>query len=56
MGLMDGLLLTLINVVACLAFPKLLSVVLTFKNKRTEAVHATVSSNNVKSEVPSFPY
>ncbi len=56
MGLMDGLLLTLINAVACLAFPKLLSVLLTFKNKHTEAVQATVSSNNATSEVPSLLY
>ena len=56
MGLMEGLLLTLINAVACIAFPKLLSVILTFKNQRTEAVQTTVSSNNAKSKVPSFPY
>lgn len=56
MGLMDGLLLTLINAVACLAFPKLLYVILTFKNKRAEAVQATVSSNNATSEVPSLLY
>lgn len=57
MGLMEGLFLTLINAVACVTFPKLLSVILTFKNQRTEAaVQTTVSSNNAKSKVPSFPY
>jgi hypothetical protein len=54
MNLMDGLFLTLINVVVCLAFPKLLSVILNFKNKRLEASQATLSSTNAKSDVPSF--
>lgn len=55
MGLMDGLFLTLINTVACLVFPKLLSVILTFKNKRTAPSQA-ISSNNASSKMPSFPY
>lgn len=55
MSLMDGLFLTLINAVACLAFPWLLSVLLTSKNKRSVPSQVTVSSNNATSKVSSFP-
>ena len=51
MNLMDGLFLTLINVVVCLAFPKLLSVILNLKNKRLEPSQVTLSSSDAKSQV-----
>ncbi|MEH1823521.1 MAG: hypothetical protein V7L22_07935 [Nostoc sp.] len=36
MSLIDGIFLTLLNTVACLALPKLLSVILHGKNQYTE--------------------
>jgi hypothetical protein len=33
MSLIDGLLLTIINTIACLALPKLLSMIVALKNK-----------------------
>ncbi|WP_232224248.1 hypothetical protein [Mastigocladopsis repens] len=45
MSLIDGLLLTVVNTLACLAFPWLLSVILASKNKRTVSAQATLSSN-----------
>ena len=41
---MDMLILTLLNIIACLAFPKLLSVITTAKNKLTaSAFNANLS-------------
>lgn len=47
MNLIDGVLLTLVNTIACLAFPKLLSVILAAKNKLTAPVAITVQSQKV---------
>jgi hypothetical protein len=58
MGLMDGLFLTLINAVVCLALPKLLSVFLADKGqsrKSTQASPTAINSQQTISEVPSFP-
>ncbi|MBC1237811.1 MULTISPECIES: hypothetical protein [Nostoc] len=54
MSLIDGLLLTLLNTVACLALPKLLSVILSAKNQKTTLSPVTVNSQDSNSEIPSY--
>ncbi|MBD2598635.1 hypothetical protein H6G74_30700 [Nostoc spongiaeforme FACHB-130] len=44
MSFTDGLLLTLVNTVACLMLPKLLSVILTDKNEAKVATQPVSSS------------
>lgn len=56
MTLMNGLLLTVLNTVVCLAFPKLLSMMMSRKTKPAVSSQATLTSNNVGTDVPSFPY
>jgi len=46
MSFIDGLLLTLVNTVACLMLPKLLSVILADKNK-SEVATQQVSSSKI---------
>ncbi|MBN3926873.1 hypothetical protein [Nostoc sp. NMS4] len=53
MSLIDGIFLTLLNTVACLALPKLLSVILPVKNQNTEP-STSATSQNSNSEIPSF--
>ncbi|MEH1830888.1 MAG: hypothetical protein V7L29_02100 [Nostoc sp.] len=48
MSLIDGILLTLLNTVACLALPKLVSVILSAKSQNTAL------SQDSTSEIPSF--
>lgn len=48
MSLMDGLLLTLLNTVACLALPKLL-VMMSAKRHNTAPAMATITSQDSKS-------
>ena len=58
MGLMDGLFLTVINAVVCLALPKLLSILLAPKgqpSKSTKASPAVINCQEISSEMPSFP-
>jgi len=52
MNLMDGLLLTLLNTVACLVLPKMLSVILGDKTKSKS--QSTVESPASNSEIPSL--
>ncbi|GAA6619538.1 hypothetical protein [Scytonema sp. NUACC26] len=54
MSLMDGLLITLFNTVACIIFPKLVSVILTQKPKPTASTQANLAANETGSGVPSF--
>ncbi len=54
MSLIDGLLLTLVNTIACLVFPKLVSVILVKKTKSTASTPANAAANGTSSEVPSF--
>ncbi|MCC5606374.1 hypothetical protein LC612_06130 [Nostoc sp. CHAB 5834] len=53
MSLIDGILLTLLNTVACLALPKLLAI-LSAKSQNTAKSSSTVTSEVSKSEIPSF--
>ncbi|WP_179198170.1 hypothetical protein [Nostoc sp. T09] len=54
MSFIDCILLTLINTVACLAFPKLLSMILTLKTKKTAPSPTPITAPESGSEVPSF--
>ncbi|MFN6538398.1 MAG: hypothetical protein RM021_018895 [Nostoc sp. EkiNYC01] len=54
MSLIDGLLMTLLSAVACLALPKLLSVILSAKNENTVPSPSAVTSQDSNSEMPSF--
>ncbi|MEH2108453.1 hypothetical protein [Nostoc sp.] len=54
MSLIDGILLTLLNTVACLALPKLLSVILAAKNQNTASSASALTSQDSNSEIPSF--
>ncbi|WP_315790701.1 hypothetical protein [Fischerella sp. JS2] len=53
MRLMDGLFLTLISTVICLAFPKLLSMVLAVKNKPTASLPTVTRTQEINTEVAS---
>ncbi|MCC5644902.1 hypothetical protein LC607_18545 [Nostoc sp. CHAB 5824] len=54
MSLIDGILLTLLNTVACLALPKLLSVILSAKNQNTAPSASALTLQDSNSEMPSF--
>lgn len=54
MTFIDCILLTLINTVACLAFPKMLSVILAAKTKKTAPTPTPMTSIEPSSEIPSF--
>lgn len=54
MSFIDCILLTLINTVACLAFPKVLSVILTAKTQKTAPTPTPLTSIESSSEIPSF--
>ncbi|MBD2504652.1 hypothetical protein [Anabaena azotica] len=57
MGLLDAFLLTLINVIACLALPKLLAWTLSLaKSKHTKTVAEGATSPNSGTGITSFPY
>ncbi|MBW4558567.1 MAG: hypothetical protein KME59_22095 [Trichormus sp. ATA11-4-KO1] len=51
MTLMDGLLLTLLNTVVCIALPKLLSIITT-KPKSTEPSQPAINSQESNAEIP----
>lgn len=55
-GLMDILLFTLINAGACLAFPKLLSLLLASEAKTNQPASMDADSQPARVEVTSFPY
>ncbi len=54
MSFIDCILLTLINTVACLAFPKVLSVILADKTRKNAQNPTPVTSLEPSSEIPSF--
>jgi hypothetical protein len=56
MNLMNAILLTLINIAACLVFPKLLAIFLAPKAKSTELSPKGLKLQTARSELTSFPY
>ncbi|BAY63745.1 hypothetical protein NIES22_38340 [Calothrix brevissima NIES-22] len=54
MSFIDCILLTLINAVACLAFPKLLAMILAVTSKKSTPAPVPVTSIESNTEVPSF--
>ncbi|MBD2692821.1 hypothetical protein [Anabaena catenula] len=56
MGFVDALLITAINVAACLAFPKLLSMFLAPKTKLSEPSSMVSNLQATYIEITSFPY
>ncbi len=56
MALKDAALFTFINAVACLAFPKLLSMILALKSRLTVGSSPHTSANLPQFSVTSFPY
>jgi hypothetical protein len=56
MAFYDALLLTLLNAVACLAFPKMLSVVLNREPKAVQKSQKTLELKKATVEVMSFPF
>ena len=56
MNLIDPILLTLVNIAACIALPKLLSLLLAEKTKLTEALPNGSKLQVAKIELTSFPY
>ncbi|AFY34986.1 hypothetical protein Cal7507_4620 [Calothrix sp. PCC 7507] len=52
----DAALLTFISTAACLAFPKLLSIILDSKRDRTEGLPQRSSAEMAKLPITSFPY
>ena len=55
MSFIDCILLTLINAVACLVFPKLLSMILAVNKKKNAPSPIPVTSTESSAEIPSFP-
>ncbi|MBE9004129.1 hypothetical protein IQ259_03570 [Fortiea sp. LEGE XX443] len=55
MNFTDGIFLTLINAIACLAFPKLLFAILA-KRKSHQASATAPTSQKARVEITSFPY
>lgn len=53
MSLIDGILVTLLNTVACLALPKLLAIMST-KRHNTATLPSAATSEVSNSEIPSF--
>ncbi|MCC5655511.1 hypothetical protein LC608_00585 [Nostoc sp. XA010] len=56
MNLIDAILLTLLNIAACMAFPKLLALFVGNKTKLTEALPNASKLQAAKIELTSFPY
>jgi hypothetical protein len=56
MDLLHIILLTSINVFACLAFPRLISIISNLKNKQIQASKMCSTPQKTKYEVTSFPY
>lgn len=52
MSLIDGVLLTLLNTIACLALPKMLSVILAKKTKPQSQPRQAIESSASNSEIP----
>ncbi|MDF5734641.1 MULTISPECIES: hypothetical protein [unclassified Nostoc] len=56
MNLIDTILLTLLNIAACMALPKLLAILLADKTKVTEALSNGSKLQTARVELTSFPY
>ena len=56
MNLIDAILLTLLNIAACMAFPKFLALFVGQKTKLTEALPNASKLQAAKIELTSFPY
>ncbi|MBW4455420.1 MAG: hypothetical protein KME55_23410 [Nostoc indistinguendum CM1-VF10] len=56
MNLIDATLLTLLNIAACMALPKILAILLAHETKLTEALPNGLKSQTAKAELTSFPY
>ncbi|MCC5644903.1 hypothetical protein LC607_18550 [Nostoc sp. CHAB 5824] len=56
MNLIDATLLTLLNIAACMALPKLLGILVADQTKLTEALHNGSKSQTARVELTSFPY
>ncbi|MEH2461351.1 hypothetical protein [Nostoc sp.] len=56
MKLIDSTLLTLINITACVAFPKLVAILLADKTKVTEVLPNNSKLQAARVELTSFPY
>lgn len=54
MSLIDGILLTLLNTVGCLALPKLLSVIMSAKSQNIAPSPSALTSQDSNSEIPTF--
>ncbi|ODH02225.1 hypothetical protein A4S05_25450 [Nostoc sp. KVJ20] len=53
---MDTIMLTLLNIAACIALPKILAIILAEKTKLTEALQDGSKLQTAKIELTSFPY
>lgn len=56
MNVIDPILLTLLNITACMALPKLLSLLLAQKTKLTEALPNVSKLQAAKIQLTSFPF
>jgi hypothetical protein len=56
MNFIDAIVLTLLNMAACMAFPKLLATFLANRTKLTEALSNASKLQPAKIELTSFPY
>lgn len=56
MNLIDAILLTLLNIAACMALPRLLALFLAQKTKLTEALSNASKLQVAKIQLTSFPY
>ncbi|WP_189523583.1 hypothetical protein [Nostoc sp. PA-18-2419] len=54
MSLIDGLFMTLLSTVVCVALPKLLSVIMSAKKENTVTSPSAVTLQDSNSEMPSF--
>ncbi|WP_169222575.1 hypothetical protein [Brasilonema sp. UFV-L1] len=52
MNTIDAVILTLLNTIACFAFPKLLSVIMAPRNKRTVALPTAITSQTEAYQSP----
>jgi hypothetical protein len=56
MNLIDTILLTLLNITACIAFPRLVAILLADRTKLTEVLPNGSKLQIAKVELTSFPY
>ncbi|MFW9264153.1 MULTISPECIES: hypothetical protein [unclassified Nostoc] len=56
MNFIDTIMLTLLNIAACIALPKILAIILAEKTKLTEALQDGSKLQTAKIELTSFPY